>query len=162
MPTRFSRYLHGALSLKGRLLLGLLVIWTLVVALLLGFGWRSGEALVGDSSRTHLRYEARLIADELTQQVETRLSALERLADRLDAADAEAEAAMPCARVMPCSNGSMAWSWPMPRVGSCPTGESRGSGRPVYRGPSVFSACQAFKLLTSVNRSAGGTTVFLR
>ncbi|WP_249260635.1 sensor domain-containing diguanylate cyclase [Halomonas caseinilytica] len=91
VPTRFSRYLHGALSLKGRLLLGLLVIWTLVVALLLGFGWRSGEALVGDSSRTHLRYEARLIADELTQQVETRLSALERLADRLDMADAEAE-----------------------------------------------------------------------
>ncbi|MDR5860746.1 diguanylate cyclase [Halomonas eurihalina] len=87
MPSCFSRYLHGALSLKGRLLLGLLVTWGVVVALLLGLGWRSGETLVGESSRTHLRYEVRLIADELTQQVDSRLSALERLAARLDAID---------------------------------------------------------------------------
>ncbi|MDT8896544.1 diguanylate cyclase [Halomonas sp. I1] len=90
MPTRFSRYLHGALSLKGRLLQGLLVTWIVVAALLLMFGWRSGETLVGDSSRTHLRYEARLIADELTQQMDSRLAALERLADRLGASSREA------------------------------------------------------------------------
>ncbi|WP_318782705.1 sensor domain-containing diguanylate cyclase [Halomonas elongata] len=89
MPTRFSRYLHGALSLTGRLLLGLFVTWGVVVALLLGLGWRSGETLVGESSRTHLRYEVRLIADELAQQVDSRLSALERLAARLDEADSE-------------------------------------------------------------------------
>ncbi|GED21296.1 sensor domain-containing diguanylate cyclase [Halomonas halmophila] len=83
MSAPFARYLHGALSLKGRLLLGLFVTWAVVLALLLGFGWRSAETLAGDSSRMHLRYEARLIADELTQQVDSRLSALQRLAGRV-------------------------------------------------------------------------------
>ncbi|MDN3556126.1 diguanylate cyclase [Halomonas maura] len=57
--------------------------WLVVLALLLGFGWRSGESLLEASNRAHLRYEARLIADELTDQVETRLQALQRLAGSL-------------------------------------------------------------------------------
>ncbi|MCW4149491.1 diguanylate cyclase [Halomonas sp. 18H] len=92
MSAPFTRYLHGALSLKGRLLLGLFVTWAVVLALLLGFGWRSAETLAGDSSRTHLRYEARLIADELTQQVDSRLSALQRLAGRVPLRASSSEA----------------------------------------------------------------------
>ncbi|RTR07259.1 diguanylate cyclase [Halomonas nitroreducens] len=57
--------------------------WLVVLALLLGFGWQSGESLLEASNRAHLRYEARLIADELTGQVESRLQALQRLAERL-------------------------------------------------------------------------------
>nr|WP_183383682.1 diguanylate cyclase [Halomonas stenophila] len=78
-------YMNRLLSLKGRLLSGLLMTWLVVLALLLAFGWQSGTSLLEASNRAHLRYEARVIADELTDQVETRLKGLQRLAGSLQA-----------------------------------------------------------------------------
>ncbi|MGM0987937.1 MAG: diguanylate cyclase [Pseudomonadota bacterium] len=71
---------HHLLSLRGRLLLGVVVIWTLLCLTLLAFGWQSGTLLVEESNRTHLRYEADLISNDITQQIEQRLRVLERLA----------------------------------------------------------------------------------
>ncbi|MCK2184400.1 diguanylate cyclase [Halomonas sp. YJPS3-2] len=65
-------------------MLGLVATWLVVMALLLAFGWRTGDALLETSSNTHLRYEAGLIADDLTHQVQSRLGALERLGAELD------------------------------------------------------------------------------
>ncbi|MFG6179514.1 diguanylate cyclase domain-containing protein [Halomonas sp. THAF12] len=65
-------------------MLGLIATWIVVLALVLGVGWRSGKTLLEDSTHTHLRYEAQLIADDLTYQVENRLAALQRLAGRLE------------------------------------------------------------------------------
>ena len=66
-------------TLKGRLLLGLLGTLLLLVALLLSLAWQVGKTMVLETNMTHLRYEARLLADELTQQVELRFDALQRL-----------------------------------------------------------------------------------
>ncbi|MDN3523306.1 sensor domain-containing diguanylate cyclase [Halomonas ramblicola] len=76
LPTRI-------LSLQSRLVVGLGVTWALVAGLLLGSAWQSGQLLVRESNYDHLRYEARLIADDITQQVSLRLSVLESLAARL-------------------------------------------------------------------------------
>lgn len=84
MPYPFSSYRRHAQSLKGRLMLGLLATWIVVMALLLLFGWRTGDDLLESSNNTHLRYEARLIADDLTNQAQSRLGALERLGAELD------------------------------------------------------------------------------
>ena len=62
------------------MLIGLAVTWVVVALLLLGSGWLAGQQLVRETNFTHLSYESRLIADELTAQVQARLSALERLA----------------------------------------------------------------------------------
>lgn len=64
-------------SLRGRLLLGLAVTWFLVVTLLLGMSWQLGKTMVHDTNMSHLRYEATLLADEVTQQIELRFQALE-------------------------------------------------------------------------------------
>lgn len=66
-------------SLRGRLLLGLALTWVLVVTLVLGMSWQLGKAMVHQTNMTHLRYEASLLASEVTQQVELRIHALERL-----------------------------------------------------------------------------------
>ncbi|MDW7748841.1 diguanylate cyclase [Halomonas sp.] len=71
------------LSLRGRLLLGAVVLWSLLCLTLLTFGWQSGTLLVGETNRMHLRYEAELIRNQITQQVTLRLDALERLARQL-------------------------------------------------------------------------------
>jgi diguanylate cyclase (GGDEF)-like protein/PAS domain S-box-containing protein len=55
----------------------------MLVSLLMTLGWYSGKNLVWESNLVHLRYEARLIADDLTDQIEIRLSALERLEGQL-------------------------------------------------------------------------------
>lgn len=65
-------------------MIGLAVTWVAVAALLLGGGWLTGKALMRDVNFTHLSYESRLIADDITTQVEKRLDALERLAGLLD------------------------------------------------------------------------------
>ncbi|OZT73106.1 sensor domain-containing diguanylate cyclase [Vreelandella boliviensis] len=67
-------------SLRGRLLLGLAATWFLVVTLVLGMSWQLGKTMVQETNMSHLRYEATLLADEVTQQVEMRFQALERLA----------------------------------------------------------------------------------
>lgn len=66
-------------TLKGRLLLGLLATLLLLVTLLLGLAWQVGKTMVLETNMAHLRYEARLLADEITQQVELRFDALQRL-----------------------------------------------------------------------------------
>ncbi|MBB3190943.1 diguanylate cyclase [Halomonas cerina] len=81
---RLSLLASWVLSLKGRLLLGLATTWMVVVALVMWAGWVSGRSLMEESNLTHLRYEARLIDDDLTHQVDARLNALERLAERIE------------------------------------------------------------------------------
>jgi hypothetical protein len=71
---------HYLFSLRGRLLLGVVVIWTLLSMTLLAFGWQSGTLLVEESNRVHLRYEAELIRNDITHEIEQRLEVLERLA----------------------------------------------------------------------------------
>lgn len=66
-------------SLKGRLLLGLSCALLLLAALVLGMAWQVGKAMVHETNMAHLRYETQLLADELTQQIEQRIQALERL-----------------------------------------------------------------------------------
>ncbi|WP_348533120.1 diguanylate cyclase [Halomonas sp. 11-S5] len=84
MPRRsLARAGAWALSLKGRLLLGLAATWIIVVALVMWAGWTSSRSLSEESNLIHLNYEARLIADELTHQVDSRLAALGQLAERM-------------------------------------------------------------------------------
>ncbi|MFG6668716.1 diguanylate cyclase domain-containing protein [Halomonas sp. HNIBRBA4712] len=54
---------------------------------MLGLSWQVGKKMLHDANVAHLRYEATLIADELIQQVDTRIEALERLNVALGAAD---------------------------------------------------------------------------
>ncbi|UYV18009.1 diguanylate cyclase [Halomonas qaidamensis] len=68
-------------SLKSRLLLGLSCALLLLAALVLGMAWQVGKTMVQETNMAHLRYEANLIADEITQQVEHRFQALDRLSD---------------------------------------------------------------------------------
>lgn len=68
-------------SLKGRLLLGLSCTLLLLAALVLGMAWQVGKTMVHETNMAHLRYETQLLADELTQQIEQRIQALERLND---------------------------------------------------------------------------------
>ncbi|WP_306462089.1 sensor domain-containing diguanylate cyclase [Halomonas borealis] len=84
MLFRWSTCKRLALSLKGRLMLGMIATWVVGMALLLVFGWRTGDTLLDASNHTHLRYEARLIANDLTEQVDSRLDALTRLSTRLE------------------------------------------------------------------------------
>ncbi|RUR42417.1 sensor domain-containing diguanylate cyclase [Vreelandella populi] len=80
MPLSFPlKKLRSFRTLKGRLLLGLLATLLILVALLLGLAWQVGKTMVLETNMTHLRYEARLLADEITQQVELRIQALQRL-----------------------------------------------------------------------------------
>ncbi|MDI5889966.1 diguanylate cyclase [Halomonas rhizosphaerae] len=58
-------------------------MWFLLSLLLLSFGWQSGTLLVEETNRVHLRYEADLIRNAITHQVDQRLEALERLAGTL-------------------------------------------------------------------------------
>ena len=74
-------------SLRGRLLLGLALTWLLVVSLVLGMSWQLGKTMVHETNMSHLRYEATLLADELTQQIEMRFQALERLREMIGATD---------------------------------------------------------------------------
>ncbi|SEK41633.1 sensor domain-containing diguanylate cyclase [Halomonas daqiaonensis] len=88
MKLRSARFLRHALhrhlfSLRGRLLLGVVVIWTLLSLTLLALGWQSGTLLVEESNRVHLQYEADLISNDITQEIEQRLEVLERLAGQL-------------------------------------------------------------------------------
>lgn len=70
-------------SLKGRLLLGLLCALLILAGLVLGMAWQVGKTMVQEANMAHMRYEADLIADEVTQQIDHRIQALERLNDVL-------------------------------------------------------------------------------
>ena len=85
-PVRLSPLLKRMLlarSLRGRLLLGLAATWFLVVTLVLGMSWQLGKTMVQETNMAHLRYEATLLADEVSQQVELRFQALERLREMI-------------------------------------------------------------------------------
>lgn len=81
------RQVHTSRSLRGRLLLGLAATWFLVVTLVLGMSWHLGKSMVQETNLSHLRYEATLLADEVSQQVEIRFQALERLRSVIGATD---------------------------------------------------------------------------
>ncbi|MCP1319248.1 diguanylate cyclase [Halomonas sp. 707B3] len=66
-------------SLQGRLLLGLSCALVILAGAVLGMAWQVGKGMVHETNMAHLRYEATLLADEITQQVEQRIDALERL-----------------------------------------------------------------------------------
>jgi diguanylate cyclase len=74
-------------SLKGRLLLGLSFTLLLLVALVLGMAWQVGKTMVQETNMSHLRYEATLLADEVTQQIDMRFQALERLSEMIGATE---------------------------------------------------------------------------
>lgn len=81
------KQIHISRSLKGRLLLGLAATWLLVVTLMLVMSWQFGKTMVHETNMAHLRYEATLLAGEMTQQIELRFQALERLREMIGPTD---------------------------------------------------------------------------
>ncbi|MBA2779503.1 diguanylate cyclase [Halomonas kenyensis] len=53
--------------------------WLVTVGAVLMLAWQFGKDLVDEANLAHLRYESQLIANDLTEQVDRRLRALERL-----------------------------------------------------------------------------------
>lgn len=66
-------------TLQGRLVFGLAFTWLLVVALVLVMAWHLGQSMVQSTSLSHLRYEANMLTDEISQQMRSRISALEHV-----------------------------------------------------------------------------------
>ncbi|MGQ4880169.1 diguanylate cyclase [Billgrantia sp. LNSP4103-1] len=79
MTSHFGSMARSICSLQGRLLAGLVMTWLVIVGVVLALAWQFGKDLVDEANLAHLRYESQLIADDMTEQVERRLSALERL-----------------------------------------------------------------------------------
>lgn len=75
-------------SLKGRMLFGLACTWLMVVALVLSIAWYMGKNRVQETSVAHLRYETAMLADEITDQLNSRIQALEHVAEVADAPEA--------------------------------------------------------------------------
>ncbi|GAB2719075.1 diguanylate cyclase [Halomonas garicola] len=69
------------------MLFGLACTWLIVVALVLSIAWYLGKHMAQETSVAHLRYETAMLADEITQQVNSRISALEHLAEVADTPD---------------------------------------------------------------------------
>ncbi|ASK18981.1 sensor domain-containing diguanylate cyclase [Halomonas sp. N3-2A] len=70
-------------TLRGRLVIGAVVLWSLLCLIVLTFGWKAGRLLVNETNNQHLRYEAELISNSITFQVNERVRELERLAERV-------------------------------------------------------------------------------
>ena len=70
-------------TLRGRLVVGAVVLWSLLCLVILTFGWQAGKYLVNETNHQHLRYETELISNSITLQVNERLRELERLAERV-------------------------------------------------------------------------------
>lgn len=88
-------------SLQGRLLAGLAMTWLVIFGIVLVLAWQFGKGLVDDANLSHLRYESRLIADDLSRQVERRMGALERLERNLrDTAEDELPSRLVNSRVL--------------------------------------------------------------
>lgn len=73
--------LLALLSLRARILIGLVLTWALIVIGMLCSGWMTGRDLVREVNFEHLRYETRLIADGLSGEIQTRLDVLQALVD---------------------------------------------------------------------------------
>ncbi|WP_447553339.1 sensor domain-containing diguanylate cyclase [Vreelandella sp. EE22] len=67
--------------------MGLSVTLLVLAAAMLGLTWQIGKNMLQDANLTHLRYEANMLADELTQQVENRIHALQRLSAAMGTAN---------------------------------------------------------------------------
>ncbi|MCS2609168.1 diguanylate cyclase [Halomonas sp. wenzhen-202101] len=63
--------------------MGLAIIWLLVVTLVVGAAWHLGKEMMLKTNITHLRYESTLLADEVTQQINSRIRSLERVSTKL-------------------------------------------------------------------------------
>ncbi|WP_338401868.1 diguanylate cyclase domain-containing protein [Vreelandella salicampi] len=74
-------------TLQGRLVFGLAFTWLLVVALVLGMAWHLGQSMVQRTSLSHLRYEANMLTDEITQQMSSRISALKHVSETVAGRD---------------------------------------------------------------------------
>ncbi|MBT2787341.1 diguanylate cyclase [Halomonas sp. ISL-106] len=68
-------------------MLGLSFTLLLLLALVLGMAWQVGKTMVQETNMSHLRYEATLLADEVTQQIDMRFQALERLSEMIGATE---------------------------------------------------------------------------
>lgn len=74
-------------SLKSRLLAGLFGALVLLAGLVLGMAWQVGKSMLNETNITHLNYEAQMLAGEITQQIEQRIQALERLSNIVGTTD---------------------------------------------------------------------------
>lgn len=122
---RFAHLLKNLFSfssLKGRLLLGLSFTLLLLIALVLGMAWQLGKTMVQEANMSHLRYEATLLADEVTQQIDMRIEALERLSEMIGPTDDASWISTSCGRTIASWHGSRALWWPTAMEGLLPTG----------------------------------------
>ncbi|QFT84183.1 putative diguanylate cyclase YdaM (plasmid) [Halomonas sp. THAF12] len=71
------------MTLRGRLLVGAAMLWGVLCVTLLTLGWQAGRILVDETNHQHLRYEAELISNSITYQVDERLDELEQLAKQI-------------------------------------------------------------------------------
>lgn len=72
---------------KSRLLLGLSCALAILAGAVLGMAWQVGKIMVHETNIAHLRYEADLLADEITQQINQRINALQRLSGVIGLSD---------------------------------------------------------------------------
>ncbi|MBE0487561.1 MAG: diguanylate cyclase [Halomonas sp.] len=83
-----KRWLPGALSqglqgLQGRLLVGMVVTWLVIIGLLLGLAWGIGQTLARKESLSYLGYEAEVLSRGLQEQFGQRFTALTHVAHQL-------------------------------------------------------------------------------
>ncbi|MFN2330649.1 MAG: diguanylate cyclase [Halomonas sp.] len=77
-------------TLQGRLLVGLVATWLVIIGLLLGVAWGIGQTLVRDANVAHLGYQAEMLSRGLQDRIVLRFDALSRFTDQLaKKADAE-------------------------------------------------------------------------
>ncbi|MFC2992438.1 sensor domain-containing diguanylate cyclase [Halomonas tibetensis] len=76
--------------MQGRLLVGLVATWLVIIGLLLGVAWGIGQTLVRDANVTHLGYQAEMLSRALQDRIDQRFNALSRFTDQLaEGTDAE-------------------------------------------------------------------------
>lgn len=100
-----SHLKYALLTLRGRLLVGAGVLWGVLCVTLLTYGWQAGYHLVEETNRQHLHYEAELIRNSITNQVNVSLQALERLAEKIPEPARGALAAQQAQDLMPFFEG---------------------------------------------------------
>jgi diguanylate cyclase len=89
MPGVLRRRLQ---TLQGRLLVGLVVTWLVIIALLMGVAWSIGQTLIRDASLSHLGYQAEMLSRGLQDRLSQRFTALVNFSDQLAEGPSEAVA----------------------------------------------------------------------
>ena len=74
-------------TLRGQLVLGLAFTWLFIVTLVLTMAWYFGESMLQQDNLANLRYDSNMLADEVSQQMYSRIGALEHVADTLEGED---------------------------------------------------------------------------